>query len=383
MEKRGFIMIGSIFPVRQRLHRRSPSAAGSEVRIRQHTWKWAAGCALAVAALVWFVHRQLAARGFDWALVRAGIAGLRWNWLAFSLVPIFATYYGRALRWAVFLKPMKPHPGIWGLTATTVIGFTAITLFGRPGEFIRPYLIAKKENVPVTSQFAAWILERIFDLLMALLVFAFALTRVRSSELQVGENMAWVMAAGGKIVVASCLAILIAILSFRHLAHPLQERITAALRFLPEHHFERLARWMAAFVEGVASTRSDAALLLIFFYSAVEWLLITACYWCLARSFSATEAFTIVDILIFLGFVSFGAAIQIPGIGGGMQVVAVLVLTELFGMRLELATAFAFLTWFITFVAIVPIGLILALKEGLDWRATLRDVRRIGQEVSR
>src|SRR5579883_2089534 len=28
----------------------------------------------------------------------------------------------------------------------------------------------KKEDVPVTSQFAAWVLERIFDLLMALLV---------------------------------------------------------------------------------------------------------------------------------------------------------------------------------------------------------------------
>jgi uncharacterized protein (TIRG00374 family) len=337
---------------------------------------------LAVAALVWFVHGQLAARGFDWALVRTGIAGLRWNWLAFSLVPMFATYYGRALRWAVFLRPLKPHPSILRLTTATVIGFTAITLFGRPGEFIRPYLIAKKEDVPVTSQFAAWFLERIFDLLMALLVFAFALTRVRGSEVQVGETMAWVMAAGGRIVVAACAVILVVILSFRHLARPLQERITAALRFLPEHHFDRLARWMSAFVEGVASTRSDVSLLLIFFYSVIEWLLIAACFWCLARSFSATLTFTMVDVLIFLGFVSFGAAIQIPGIGGGMQVVAVLVLTELFGMRLELATAFAFLAWFITFVAIVPIGLILALKEGLDWRGTLRDVRRIGQEAS-
>jgi uncharacterized protein (TIRG00374 family) len=335
-----------------------------------------------VAALVWFVHGQLAARGFDWSLVRAGISGLHWNWLAFSLIPIFATYYGRALRWAVFLRPLKPRPSLWRLTSATVIGFTAITLFGRPGEFIRPYLIAKKEDVPVTSQFAAWFLERIFDLLMALLVFAFALTRIHSSEVQVGETMAWVLAVGGRIVVAACALILLVILSFRHLARPLQARITGALRFLPEHHFERLNRWIAAFVEGVASTRSDTALLLVFLYSAVEWLLIAVCYWCLARSFSATMNFTIVDVLIFLGFVSFGAAVQIPGIGGGMQVVAVLVLTELFGMRLELATAFAFLCWFLTFVAIVPFGLILALKEGLDWRGTLRDVRRIGEEVS-
>jgi hypothetical protein len=38
------------------------------------------------------------------------------------------------------------------LLTATVIGFTAITLFGRAGDFVRPYLIAVKEQVPLTSQ---------------------------------------------------------------------------------------------------------------------------------------------------------------------------------------------------------------------------------------
>ncbi len=53
-----------------------------------------------------------------------------------------------------------------------------------------------------------------------------------------------------------------------------------------------------------------------------------------------------------------------------------LVLTELFGIRFELASAFAMFLWLLTFVAIVPLGLIVALKEGLDWHS----LRRIGQE---
>jgi hypothetical protein len=85
-----------------------------------------------------------------------------------------------------------------------------------------------------------------------------------------------------------------------------------------------------------------------------------------------------VDILILMGFVSFGGVIQIPGVGGGTQVVAILALTELFGVRLEVATSFAMLLWIITFVAIVPAGLVLALKEGLDWRG----LRRIGREAA-
>jgi glycosyltransferase 2 family protein len=56
-------------------------------------------------------------------------------------------------------------------------------------------------------------------------------------------------------------------------------------------------------------------------------------------------------------------------------VVAILVLTELYGVRVELATTFALLLWILTFVAIVPVGLVLALKEGLDWHS----LRQIGR----
>jgi len=79
-----------------------------------------------------------------------------------------------------------------------------------------------------------------------------------------------------------------------------------------------------------------------------------------------------------LGFVAFGGIVQIPGVGGGTQVVSILVLTELFGVRLELATALALFIWALTFVAIVPLGLFVGLKEGLDWHS----LRRIGEEAS-
>src|SRR5689334_2002216 len=117
----------------------------------------AAGLVIA-GFLGWLLYSLLWERGFDWRLFRRSIAGIHRNWLLVSLIPIFGTYAGRALRWAVFLKPMKAQPSIRNLLTATVIGFTAIALFGRPGEFVRPYLIASKERVPLTSQFAAWIL---------------------------------------------------------------------------------------------------------------------------------------------------------------------------------------------------------------------------------
>jgi len=303
---------------------------------------------------------------------------VRWPWLLVASIPVFGTYYGRALRWEVFLRPQKARPSMRNLLVATAIGFTAITLFGRAGDFVRPYLIAKKEKVPLSSQLASWLLERVFDLLMASLLLGFALTRVSAAGLHVGAKLGWVLTFGGKIVGASCAAVLVALVALRHFAEPVRLRLVAAARWLPERWFARVERLVNGLVKGVESIRSDGALLLIFLYSVLEWVLIGACYWCLAQAYVGIISLTIVDILILMGFVSFGGVVQIPGVGGGTQVVAILALTELYGTRVELATGFALLLWIITFVAIVPVGLGLALKEGLDWHG----LRQIGREAA-
>jgi uncharacterized membrane protein YbhN (UPF0104 family) len=171
-------------------------------------------------------------------------------------------------------------------------------------------------------------------------------------------------------------AILLILLSLRHFAEPLRVRLLGMLHRLPEKRIAHFEKLIDALFQGVESMRSDSAMLLVFLYSVAEWVLICLCYWCLVKSFSGVIDLSLVDVLILMGFVSFGAVVQIPGVGGGLQVVAVLVLTELFGVRVETASAFALFLWFLTFVAIVPVGLVLALREGLDWHS----LRRIGQE---
>jgi hypothetical protein len=230
----------------------------------------------------------------------------------------------------------------------------------------------------VASQIAAWVLERIFDLLMALLVFGFALSHLAGAGFQGGSKLAWVFATGGRAVAVCAVVILVSLVFLRHFAEAFEQFLLARLRFLPAARLKSLTLFTGSLVRGVESARSDAALVSILLYSILEWALIAACYWCLVQAYSGVFSLTFVDVLVLMGFVSFGAVVQIPGIGGGMQVVAVLVLTELFGIRLELATSFAMFVWIMTFVVIVPIGLILALKQGLDWRS----LRRIGREAS-
>jgi uncharacterized membrane protein YbhN (UPF0104 family) len=152
-----------------------------------------------------------------------------------------------------------------------------------------------------------------------------------------------------------------------------------ALGFLSEHQLNRAGRFLRALVQGAESTRSGRLVLLLLFYTILEWVLIAFCYLCLMRAFGTAVQFTFTDILIFMGFVSFGAVVQIPGVGGGVQVVSILVLTKIFGLSVELATSIAVLVWLVTFVVIVPFGLALALHEGLSWRK-LKEVEREAEQ---
>ena len=62
-----------------------------------------------------------------------------------------------------------------------------------------------------------------------------------------------------------------------------------------------------------------------------------------------------------------------------MQIVTIVVLTELFGMPVEVSGGMAIVLWLITFVVIVPFGLVLAFHDGLKW-GKLRQIREQADE---
>ena len=322
----------------------------------------------ALAVGIWLVRRFLESRGFDWRAFRATLLGLRWWWLAAASGSVMAGYYGRALRWRVLMRPVKADPSLWNLFSATVIGFSAITVLGRPGEFVRPYLIASKEKVSTSSQIAALVLERIYDVLIVLAIFGFALGRVRRSDAALGPALSWVFATGGWLVGALSVVVLGLLAAFRHFSAGMRRRLLGALSALPERHFKKADRLITAFVEGVASTKSQKAMLLVVWYTVLEWATIALTVFCVMRAFGGALHFGWLDVLIFLGFLAFGAVVQIPGVGGGTQVVSVLVLTELFRIPLEISTSVAIVLWFISFVVVVPLGVLLTLHDGIRWR---------------
>jgi uncharacterized protein (TIRG00374 family) len=327
--------------------------------------------AVGIALVVFLLYRARTV-GFAWAEFEGTFVQVRWTWLLLSVPVILLTYVGRALRWSVMVRPLKEDPSFWRILDATCIGFTAIVFFGRAGELVRPYLIALREKVPFPSQLGAWLLERILDLLMVLVIFGAALAQISHSGVAVGPRIKWVLEAGGTIILLTGGGCILFILLFRYMSDTMHRRIMEALQFLPEAAHGRVEKLLGAFIQGMGSTRSGGYVVRLLAYSALEWFIIASCFVCMFHAFPATAHFSLTDVVVFLGVVSIGSAIQLPGVGGGMQVASILVLTEFFGLSLEVSTGIALVIWAISFLIIVPVGLVLAFREGLNWRKLTR-----------
>ncbi|MBV8846220.1 MAG: flippase-like domain-containing protein [Bryobacterales bacterium] len=329
-----------------------------------------AGVALALAALAAtaFVIYRWRTYGFNWRQFIGTMSGADPGWMAVSLVLILTTYVGRALRWEVMLRPLTQKARLLPILSATCIGFAAVVLFGRAGEPVRPFLISRRSQVPFSSQVASWVVERILDLLMILVIFGIALTQVHQSSIPPSPRLqTFLRAAGGMAGIIGLISLAL-LLGLRQFHGRVQARLLDALSFLPERTTTRIRTFLQAFAQGMQSTRrkSFAAELLV--YTAAEWAIIAASFYCLLRATPATSHLDFTDAIIVLGFVSLGSVVQIPGVGGGIQIVTVLVLTEFYGLGLEEASGVALLWWVVGFMTIIPVGLILAFHEGIKWR---------------
>jgi glycosyltransferase 2 family protein len=335
--------------------------------------KLLAGVLLLSALLARSLYTNPEWRSFRWHAFGQDLLSVEPVWCGWALLSIYASYLVRALRWRVLMTWTKPRAGLWNLFRATVIGFAAIGVLGRAGEMVRPYLVARKERVPLSSQLAVWVLERCFDTLTVLVTVAFALRSFHGVGLESRSPFfAELLRVAGGIVGYSTAGLVVMLVVLRHFADPLAAALRRWLQGHSPHRISvsRLAQLehaVESFAGGTRGLREWPTLAACVGYSIVEWVLVAFCYTAVFSSFSGGLRLGFTDTLVFMGAVMAGSMVNLPGIGGGIQVAAVLVLTEFFGLRPELAASVALLIWAFTFLVVIPPALILMVQEGLSW----------------
>ncbi len=323
---------------------------------------------LILALLVYVQFREW--RAFDWGKFRSLSQQIRWFHVLHAVAWIYFGYVLRAIRWKIFLLPVRPKASYTGLIAPTLIGFTGLALLGRPGELIRPYLISKRENLPFSSQMGVWAIERIFDfgaftILMVCAIF-FLPTAMQSiphpeyyHKFRIGGFVLMGLVAGltGAAVVVGRSGEAIAAWVEKRFSH------------VPANVSKRVAERIREFGVGLRIVHGPISLTLSILVSVAMWFVIAVAYQEVAHAYG-TDALDIArpQVLLLMGASIFGSMLQLPGVGGGSQVATIAALTRIFDVPAEMATSCAILLWLVCFVAVVPLGLALSHHERLSLR---------------
>src|SRR5580658_4049915 len=80
-------------------------------------------------------------------------------------------------------------------------------------------------------------------------------------------------------------------------------------------------------------------------------------------------AMSVTKVLLLMGASMIGSMVQLPGVGGGSQLATISALDHVFDIvPKELTVSCGIMLWLVTFVAVVPIGLLLSHHERLSLR---------------
>jgi uncharacterized protein (TIRG00374 family) len=342
--------------------------------------KIAVAAAIALAFVVYAVLRLSASaewQQFRWADFWQSFRGLRGRYLLLGAAMIFSSYLLRSFRWREFVRPMKPA-SIGNVFVGTLVGFSAVALLGRPGEVVRPWLIARKEGLSVSSQAAAWALERVFDSLTVAGFLGLALYYAPTEAGLAHGNEALLenFRRGGLLLFAGAVAAGVAVTQFRERREFFRSMLEWLSRPLPKSVQAHLAKMLDSFAEGFGGMASLRSLLTCAALSCLVWVSIAVAFWSVFQAYGEPLAsLGLSAAVLVIAATIVGSIAHLPGVGGGQQVAIALTLQQLFGVPLAMAASAALILWGQSFMMVLIPGLPLTAREGLTWQR-LRGVAR-------
>ena len=334
---------------------------------------------LILAVLVYLQYRHW--RTFDWHTFWSQTHRINKLHVLHGIVYIYVGYLMRAVRWKIFLKPVRPKTAVTEMVAPTLVGFTGLALLGRAGEFIRPYLIARLTDLSFSSQLAVWAVERIFD--VGAFAFLTVLAIFLPSALQSIPHPEYYarFREAGFVLIAIVVLTAAAAVVIRRKGEAAAQWVEERFSHLSSNLGHKMGQKVREFGTGLNTIHGVAEMLSLAAVSVGMWYLIALAYHEVTHAYGVDALeIPVSQLLILMGSSMVGSMLQLPAVGGGSQMATIATLSSVFDVPPELAASCGILLWLVTFAAVVPVGLILAHREHLSLRKLSEESHRQEQE---
>ena len=307
-------------------------------------------------------------RKIEFYKLAAAFREMEYGYLWPAVFLTFVSYFFRAVRWRFLLLPLKTAP-MGSLFSSTIIGYMANNLLpARLGEFVRAYVLAEKERLPVSAVFATLVLDRLFDGFTVLLIL---LLTVFTLQLPPGmEKVQQAMVMGGYVTLGIYLFIIVFIYVLKTRTVWTLHLLGMLLKPFPATVSEKVIPMLGTFIGGLRLSNKPRDVSALILSSLLVWVTATWPIDLLLRAFGLTLPISAsMFILVFLVFAVMVPAS--PGYVGTYHFACVTALTA-FNIQSEKALSIALVIHGVSFFPVIILGLFYLSKENLSFRKLAR-----------
>ncbi len=227
-------------------------------------------------------------------------------WLSLSMVLGVVSHWARAHRWRLVLKPLGYTVTQWQASVAVFVGYFANFLLPRAGEVARCTVVQRSSGVPIAVSVGTIITERILDILILFVLFAFLLL----VEAQSMTSLAWQFLAQKMPALAGYFWLFLVIVVFGvcfgvvlvwHWGRQGQGKFSL-----------RMKRVMAGVWQGIMSLKHLERRAEFVFYSVLIWFLYYLMGYVLFFCFPATAHLDMwfAFIILIIGTIGMSAPVQ-------------------------------------------------------------------------
>jgi uncharacterized protein (TIRG00374 family) len=294
-------------------------------------------------------------------------------WIGAGFASNMVALFCRTARWQTILDPDDP-PAFYPTFLANTIGYTMSTVLPfRASDLVRPAMLSRRTTVRFSRALGTVLTERVLDLtsILLLLLYFVIVSGPGFARDPATRSKSFIISSAGvgaAVLLAALWSFMIGLYFFRGTVRTAHQWLG---RFIP-------ARWRASwmsffdsFVRTLDLAQNGAGSAKILFFTAAIWTALTAQFYFVVLSLSRHLPY---DSSFFMtGVTTVGMAVPTPGGVGGFHKACQLVLTNFYGFDIDASVAVAVLFHLVGALPIVATGVVLSIREGLNWRQLTRE----------
>jgi len=301
----------------------------------------------------------------------------RKGWWVLCFVSFLVLHFARAWRWGRIVHQIEPVP-YRDIVSINSVGFLAIqALPFRLGEFVRPYLLHERRDVPFGSAMYSVVVERTIDIICLAVMFTIVVLFADITWDSVTFFDLNFVEAGRKALVVAMVPFGGCLLAFLILQERAVRWTEAIVGRVHQGLATKAASMMQSFLEGVRTMKDIRFALSMIGNSVFIWALNVVCMWSLCVAFRFDDL-GLMDGLVLLVVLVVGVLLPAPPLFAGIFEAFVIGGLALMGIAKDPAAAYAVVCH------VTQTGIILAIGLLFLWidRISLNKVIHFARTVS-